>query len=291
MQIRNITLLTCVLACTVLPASMLWAQIKVTVSPANQPVDSTSAATMKAFSVLNSSLADAVDPSASACVKSYAVYQTCKAGDSPTTCGQAPTCSVTSKVPLMSGVQFIFPPGVDVASLVPHGVTMDGNQEVKIVKGDALPPASGAMSATGQGLIFEGKGPSSAITRPPLITRSDAKRVSGGVMQGLRTNFVQPAYPPAAKAAKMSGVVVMTAVIGKDGSVKSLEIASCTNPVFNKAAMDAVSQWKYKPYMLNGEPAEVMTTITVNFAISPSPPTAPNGSMSPPDEHIPNLPH
>jgi len=109
-------------------------------------------------------------------------------------------------------------------------------------------------------------------------------------MQGLRTSFVQPVYPPLAKAAKMSGVVVMKAVISKDGSISALEIMSATNPVFNKAAIDAVRQWKYRPYMLNGEPTEVMTTITVNFAIAP-PPQAPNGSMSQPDEHIPSLPH
>jgi len=66
---------------------------------------------------------------------------------------------------------------------------------------------------------------------------------------------------------------------------------SATNPVFNKAAIDAVRQWKYRPYVLNGEPTEVMTTITVNFAVNPPPPSPPNGSMIQPDEHIPSLPH
>jgi protein TonB len=82
----------------------------------------------------------------------------------------------------------------------------------------------------------------------------------------------------------------MKAVISKDGSISALEIMSATNPVFNKAAIDAVRQWKYRPYTLNGEPTEVMTTITVNFAVNP-PPSPPNGSMIQPDEHIPSLPH
>ena len=291
MWIRNKALLTCATAYAVCSAGVLWGQVKVTVSPANQPVDGTSVATMRAFSVLNASLADVVDSSASACVKSYAVYQACKADDGAGACGLAPSCSITANVPslMLRGAAFHFSPGVEAASVVPFGITMSGNHEVKMIKGNSLPPA-GQPLGTATGGSAAGLTVAVSTGRLPAVVLPDAKRVSGGVMQGLRTSYVQPVYPPLAKAAKMSGVVVMKAVISKDGSISALEIMSATNPVFNKAAIDAVRQWKYRPYTLNGEPTEVMTTITVNFAVNP-PPSPPNGSMIQPDEHIPSLPH
>jgi protein TonB len=102
-------------------------------------------------------------------------------------------------------------------------------------------------------------------------------RISGGVMAGQMVNKVQPVYPPVARAAHMGGTVVMHAIISKQGTVESLEVASSTNPLFNNAALDAVKQWQYKPYLLNGEPTEVDTTITVNFNLG-GPPAAPGGA-------------
>jgi protein TonB len=80
--------------------------------------------------------------------------------------------------------------------------------------------------------------------------------------------MVQPIYPPIAKVAHMSGVVVLHAVISKTGAIESLAVQSTTNAMFNNAALDAVRQWKYKPYVLNGDPTEVDTTITVNFNLN-----------------------
>ena len=90
--------------------------------------------------------------------------------------------------------------------------------------------------------------------------------VSAGVIAGQRLSFVNPVYPPDAKKAKLSGTVVLHVLIGKDGTIKTLDVASSTNPVFNQSALEAVKQWTYKPYLLNGEPTEVETTITVNYS-------------------------
>ena len=88
------------------------------------------------------------------------------------------------------------------------------------------------------------------------------------MIAGNRIAFVEPQYPPIAKIAHMSGTVVLHAIISKNGSVERLSVASSTNPMFNNYAMQAVQQWRYRPYLLNGEPTEVDTTITVNFALN-----------------------
>ncbi len=88
-----------------------------------------------------------------------------------------------------------------------------------------------------------------------------------------------------AKAGLMSGVVVLHARISKEGQIKDLEVSSATNLIFEESAIDAVRRWRYQPYLLNGIPSEVETTITVNYMINkpsqnPSAPAGP-GQNSP----------
>ena len=106
-----------------------------------------------------------------------------------------------------------------------------------------------------------------AIT--PTIQKTPAKRwrVSGGVEAGLLIRNVKPIYPRLAQAAGVQGEVVLQAVIGKDGRIENLHAIS-GNPLLVKAALDAVQQWRYRPYLLNGEPVEVETQITVRFTVS-----------------------
>jgi protein TonB len=93
-------------------------------------------------------------------------------------------------------------------------------------------------------------------------------RVSQGVIQGLRIKDVTPTYPPLARAARVQGSVVLAALIGKDGGIQNLRVISAASPLLIQSAIDAVKQWRYRPYLLNGEPVEVDTTITVNFTLS-----------------------
>ena len=92
-------------------------------------------------------------------------------------------------------------------------------------------------------------------------------RVSSGVAQGLLIREVKPEYPSLARQARIQGSVILQALIGKDGSVQNLRVIS-GHPMLVQAAMEAVKQWRYKPYYLNGEPVEVDTQITVNFTLS-----------------------
>jgi protein TonB len=76
-----------------------------------------------------------------------------------------------------------------------------------------------------------------------------------------------PPYPPAARAAGISGTVVLNAIIAKDGTISSLEVADGP-PLLRQAALDTVKTWRYKPYVVNGEPVQVTTTINVIFKLN-----------------------
>jgi protein TonB len=91
-------------------------------------------------------------------------------------------------------------------------------------------------------------------------------KVSQGVSQGLLIKSVQPVYPPTAKQMHVQGAVQLMANIGKDGSITSVKVLSGPS-VLSRAAIDAVKQWKYKPYYLNDQPVEIQTQITVNFKL------------------------
>src|SRR5271167_249171 len=94
--------------------------------------------------------------------------------------------------------------------------------------------------------------------------------IPSDISQGLLIYKVQPTYPPLARQARVQGTVVLQAVIDKDGSIKDLTVTS-GHPMLVQAALDAVKQWRYKPYYVNGEPALVGTTINVNFQLSNGP--------------------
>lgn len=92
-------------------------------------------------------------------------------------------------------------------------------------------------------------------------------RISQGVTKGLLIKRVEPQYPTLAKAARVQGDVVLSAVISPNGDIENLVLVS-GHPMLVPAALAAVKQWKYKPYLLNGQPVEVETTITVIFALT-----------------------
>src|SRR6266849_1239539 len=100
----------------------------------------------------------------------------------------------------------------------------------------------------------------SSLPKPSLATL----RISQGVSQGLLIKRVQPKYPPAALAVRAQGAVQIEATINKEGNVTNLKVLS-GDPVLARAALEAVRQWRYKPYYLDGAPVEIQTQITVNF--------------------------
>lgn len=99
-------------------------------------------------------------------------------------------------------------------------------------------------------------------------TDAEAAKVPSGVMAGQRLGGPNPEYPAEARAAKIQGTVVLYAVISKDGKMENLSVLSGP-PELTKSAIDAVKQWSYKPYLLNGEPVSVETTINVTYNLNP----------------------
>ena len=91
-------------------------------------------------------------------------------------------------------------------------------------------------------------------------------KVSGGVMQAQLISRVEPRYPPLAVQTRQSGTVVLHAIISRDGRIDALQVVS-GSPFFVQAALEAVRQWRYRPTMLDGEPVEVETTISVEFRL------------------------
>ena len=103
-----------------------------------------------------------------------------------------------------------------------------------------------------------GGGTLTPAARPP----SGPIRVSSGVLAGTILTKVMPVYPDEAWRAHVSGTVTLYALIGTDGRIKKLKILSGPE-MLRQSAVDAVSQWTYRPYILNGEPVEVETTVIV----------------------------
>jgi protein TonB len=98
--------------------------------------------------------------------------------------------------------------------------------------------------------------------RPTLSTL----HVSQGVSTGLLIKKVAPSYPPNALRMHVEGDVDLVATISKEGNISNIKVTS-GDAQLTKAAVDAVKQWKYKPYLLNGEPVEIQTQVTIKFKL------------------------
>ncbi len=109
--------------------------------------------------------------------------------------------------------------------------------------------------------VFGGGAPPQEVTlaKPPkpIISRFDPGQV---------IRRVEPLYPSIAHTARIQGSVVLHAIISREGTIERLQVVS-GHPMLDKAALDAVSQWLFRPYILNGQPIEVETEITVNFIL------------------------
>lgn len=101
----------------------------------------------------------------------------------------------------------------------------------------------------------------------PRVAVPQRVRVSQGISQGLVVKKVNPEYPPEARRGRIQGTVVMHVIISKAGDVTTIEPVS-GDPALVPAAIEAVKQWKYKPFLLNGRPFEVDTQILVNFTLT-----------------------
>jgi TonB family protein len=127
---------------------------------------------------------------------------------------------------------------------------------------DAPAPEIAGIASTQNGaglsnLVDSGSGPA------PVL---QAMSVSQGVSQGLILKKVSPTYPANAVRMRIEGQVELLATVSRKGDISAIKVLS-GDPNLTRAAVDAVKQWKYKPYLLDGAPVEIQTQITVNFRL------------------------
>lgn len=146
---------------------------------------------------------------------------------------------------------------------ITHGIPTGGN---------AAPEPASCCDEIGSNILPTGPGLPIAIpgTRPVMpIPPAPSKPMfrPSNLLQGMLIRRVQPAYPIPAKIAHVQGPVELAAIISKEGRIEHLQLIS-GHPMLVPAAIDAVSQWRYRPYVLNSEAIEVETRITVNFILA-----------------------
>ena len=149
-------------------------------------------------------------------------------------------------------------------------------EKVAMIKEESAPPpmtmagviggVPGGVPGGSMGGVIGGIIGSTPVAVPKQVMPTRV-RVSAGVQQGNLISQVKPMYPVIAKSARISGAVVLQAEISKQGTIEHLQVIS-GHPMLVQSAVEAVKQWRYKPYLLNGEPVPVETTITVNFTLS-----------------------
>jgi TonB family protein len=108
--------------------------------------------------------------------------------------------------------------------------------------------------------------PPSATASTTMPAPKGPVRVSGGIAAGSKIGGENPKYPADARKAHVEGTVALRAIIGKTGAITNLQVISGPEEL-RQSAMDAVRTWQYKPYLLNGEPTAVETTINVNYSL------------------------
>jgi len=151
-------------------------------------------------------------------------------------------------------------------SRIPTGIPAEGEDAPPYIGGPgAAVPGTRGGDPSGVRNLFVGD------SRPILPAMRPASTVAplriSHMSEGNLIRKVQPTYPGLARSARIQGAVLLQAIISKDGSIENLRLLS-GHPMLAPAAIEAVKQWRYRPYILNNEPVEVETQITVNFSLA-----------------------
>ncbi len=151
-------------------------------------------------------------------------------------------------------------------SSIPVGIHNEGSE-----------PSAPSIGGSGIGIVGDGTSTGPGIPNElfrggtmsiPVVQTPPARQFrQSNLLEGNLIRRVQPVYPPLARTGRVQGSVVLAALISKDGTIENLRLLR-GHPMLAAAAIDAVKQWRYKPYILNGDAIEVETQITVNFSLS-----------------------
>lgn len=148
-------------------------------------------------------------------------------------------------------------------------------EEPLVVKGGKVSPKHKAAATDDDAPSMIGLAAPGAAAPPPNFVPTEEAglrptlqtlNISQGVSQGLLIKKIAPVYPASAIRMRVEGTVELMATISKTGEITHIKVVSGHSQL-TKAAVDAVKQWKYRPYLLNGEPVEIQTQITINFKL------------------------
>jgi TonB family protein len=131
----------------------------------------------------------------------------------------------------------------------------------------AVACAAVALATCASALALRMEVAAAASTSPDQI--HPKPKVSGAVISGNKISGVNPIYPAQARADKVEGAVVLSITIDKDGVPTNIQVKKSVRADLDESAVTAVSQWRYKPYLLNGNPTEVDSTVTITYSLAP----------------------
>lgn len=149
-------------------------------------------------------------------------------------------------------------------------------QQIKMIKEEEAPPPMAGGVAGGvvggvpggqMGGVIGSLVSATAHTSAPAVATPKRLRVSTGISEGMLVQKIEPQYPVIAQRAHVQGTVQLKAIISREGAIENLQLVN-GHPLLVQAAIDAVKQWRYRPYVLNGEPLEVETIVNVNFHLN-----------------------
>jgi periplasmic protein TonB len=191
------------------------------------------------------------------------------ASDSDESADNAPAATPTSKK-AVSPPATKPAPATSTSKPAPTPLVVQGGKVSSLAAKPAPATAADSPAPTVIGIAVPGSsapplnlvGGSTAAAKPVL----EKLNISQGVSQGLLIRKVNPVYPRNALAMRIEGTVELMATISKSGNISSVKVLSGDSQL-TEAAADAVKQWKYKPYLLNGEPVEIQTQVTINFRL------------------------
>lgn len=150
---------------------------------------------------------------------------------------------------------------------IPNSIPMVNDADTQAPSIGSGPSSIGLPTGSDTGFHLPIPGARPMPVTPVVPPPSKPVFRTSSMLQGSLVRMVKPIYPPLARSARIEGSVVLEALISKTGTIQNLH-ATSGHPMLIPAAIDAVRQWQYRPYILNGELIEVETQITVNFTLS-----------------------